>query len=104
MLDPLSMTVATVSDHMIARRDSKLRQRIARSDAFGRRQGERITAQFWYAKTIMDAPQTAGFAGFLEDGTIHQAEPELRGGLRHCDALLVQESDTKSAKPFLCPP
>src|SRR5690349_9954286 len=104
MLDPLGMTVATVSDHMIAPRDSKLRQRIARPDSFGRRQSEHITAKFWHAKTILDAPQTTGFAGFLDERTIHQTEPELRGGLRHCYSLLLQERDTKSAKPFLCAP
>lgn len=88
------------AQHVVARLDGEVRQRLASALPLGCRELEEVASQGRKAHAVVDSPKRPGSAGFLYRCGIEH--PDLQpAGLRHVDALFLKQGNTQGMKPVL---
>ena len=98
VLDPDSRRVAAVGQHVVARTDRELRERLASTVPFRRRQLEEIAAQRGQIDAVVQPPQRAGPARLLHGRAIER--PHLKAPRRgHRYAVLPEQLHAQRVQP-----
>ena len=75
LVNPLGSRVGSVSQQAVSGLDRQMAQRLTVTLSATSAELEIVTAQRRPTQTVVNAPHTAGLAGFFDMGGIHQSDP-----------------------------